>query len=357
MMILGISGCTALLLTGFGIKDSVTNVADMQYGEVQTYDIGITYSDRIQDSDREEMLQKAGDLLAQTTYHHEESVELEFGGKVKSIYLEVPEDVEEMGTFLNLHTTAGESIAYPGEGEAVLTEKVAKNLGIRVGDQVVFRDNDRNSFTVRIAGLCENFVYNYIYVNKETYTGQMGVEPEYKSAYTLVQDGVDVHEAAAVLSDMDNVLAVSVTVDMRQRIATMMESMDYIVFLIIACAGCLAFIVLYNLTNINITERIREIATIKVLGFYARETADYVFRENLVLTAMGAVVGLILGKGLHSFVMYEINIDMISFKTMVAPLSYLWSLLLTFVFAMLVNGVMYFKLEKINMAESLKSIE
>lgn len=357
MMILGISGCTALLLTGFGVKDSVTNVADMQYDEVQIYDIGVTFSERVQEADREELSQKAGDLLAQTAYHYEESVELDFGGKIKSIYLEVPEDEAEMGDFLNLHTSEGEQLSYPGAGEAVLTEKTAKNMGIKVGDQVVFRDNDRNGFTVRISGLCENFVSNYIYINKETYIEQMGMEPEYQGAYAVVREGVDVHEAAAVLSDMENVLAVSVTADMRQRIATMMESMDYIVFLIVACAGSLAFIVLYNLTNINITERIREIATIKVLGFYARETADYVFRENLVLTGMGAVVGLGLGKWLHSFVMYKINIDMISFKTMIAPVSYVWSLLLTFVFAMLVNGVMYFKLEKINMAESLKSIE
>ena len=137
----------------------------------------------------------------------------------------------------------------------------------------------------------------------------------------------------------------------------MMQSMDYIVALIILCAGCLAFIVLYNLTNINITERIREIATIKVLGFYARETADYVFRENLMLTGLGAVVGLLLGKLLHWFIMYNINIDMISFKTYISPLSYGLSLLLTYVFAVFVNGIMFFKLEKINMAESLKSIE
>lgn len=357
MMILGISGCTALLLTGFGVKDSVTNVADMQYDEVQVYDIGVTFSEGIEEADREALARKAGDLLAQTAYRYEESVDLEFGGRTKSIYLEVPEDVAKMEAFVNLHTPEGERIAYPDRGEAVLTEKVAENLGIRVGDQVAFLDNDRNRFTVKVSGLCENFVYNYIYINRETYEEQFGAEPEYKSAYTVVREGVDVHEAAAVLSDMDNVLAVTVTADMRERIATMMESMDYIVFLIIACAGCLAFIVLYNLTNINITERIREIATIKVLGFYARETADYVFRENLVLTGMGALAGLVLGKWLHGFVMYNINIDMISFKTTVVPLSYVWSLLLTFVFAMLVNGVMYFKLEKINMAESLKSIE
>ena len=357
MMILGISGCTALLLTGYGVKDSVTNVADMQYDEIQTYDIGITFSDPVQEEDKEELYRRTQELLDRTAYGYEESVDLSFGGRMKSIYMEIPENADEIGGFLDLHTASGERIPYPGPGEAVLAEKTAENMGIKVGDRVLLLDNDRNEFSVTVTALCENFVYNYVYISRETYVDQMGVEPEYKSAYAVVAEGADVHETAALISDMDNVLAVSVTEDMRGRIAAMMESMDYIVFLIIACAGSLAFIVLYNLTNINITERIREIATIKVLGFYARETADYVFRENMVLTAMGAVVGLGLGKWLHWFVMYNINIDMISFKTTIAPASYVWSLLLTFVFAMLVNGVMYFKLEKINMAESLKSIE
>ncbi|MDE6965041.1 MAG: ABC transporter permease, partial [Lachnospiraceae bacterium] len=211
--------------------------------------------------------------------------------------------------------------------------------------------------TVKVAALCETFVDNFIYINREPYEEQTGAVPEYKNAFVVVREEKDIHEAAAALSDRKNVLAVSVIEDMRERIGTMMESMDYIVILIIVCAGSLAFIVLYNLTNINITERIREIATIKVLGFYARETADYVFRENLVLTALGAVLGLGLGKWLHWFVMYNINIDMVSFKTVIMPDSYLWSIVYTFVFAMLVNGLMYFKLEKINMAESLKSIE
>ena len=357
MMVLGISGCTALLVTGFGLKDSVTNIADMQYDEVQIYDIGITFKDGILTEDMEKLTAEAAGMLKQTACRYEESVDIDFAGKTKSIYLEIPEDVEDIGTFLNLHTQEGELIPYPGEGEAVLTAKLAENMGIEPGDQVVLRDNDMNSLTVSISALCENYVYNYIYVNKETYVNQFGREPEYKSVYALVAEGADVHEAAAAFSDMDNVLSVSVIDDMRQRIGTMMESMNYIVALIIVCAGSLAFIVLYNLTNINITERIREIATIKVLGFYAKETADYVFRENLALTAIGAVVGLFLGKWLHWFVMYNINIDMISFKTLITPMSYLLSLLFTFGFALLVNGLMYFKLEKINMAESLKSIE
>lgn len=357
MMILGISGCTALLLTGFGIKDSVTNVTDMQYDEIQIYDIGITFSDKVQEKDKDELTIQTENILSQTAYRYEESVDLDFGGKTKSIYLEIPENTEEISTFLNLHTPDGTQIPYPAKGEAVLSEKIAENMGIKIGNQITLRDNDMNSFTVTVSALCENFIYNYIYINKETYTEQLGTEPAYKSAYTVVKEGVDVHEAAAAISSLDNVLAVSVTLDMRKRIAAMMESMDYIVLLIIVCAGSLAFIVLYNLTNINITERIREIATIKVLGFYAKETADYVFRENLVLTGMGAVVGLGLGKWLHWFVMYNINIDMISFKTTIAPISYVCSLFFTFAFAMLVNGIMYFKLEKINMAESLKSIE
>lgn len=357
MMILGISGCTALLLTGFGIKDSVTNVADMQYNEIQIFDIGVTLSDKAKAADREGLEEKSGELLAQVVWRYEESVDLDFKGKTKSVYLEVPEEADAMEGFLDLHTKSGEDIVYPGRGEAVLTEKMAETLGVGIGDEVTFRDNDMNSFAVTVSGLCENFVYNYIYISKETYAEQMGRAPEYRSAYALVKDGVDVHEAAAAVSDLENVLSVSVTADMRERIATMMESMDYIVLLIIVCAGSLAFIVLYNLTNINITERIREIATIKVLGFYAKETADYVFRENLVLTGFGAAAGLGLGKWLHWFVMYQIKIDMISFKTTITPISYVWSLLFTFAFAMFVNGIMYFKLEKINMAESLKSIE
>lgn len=357
MMILGISGCTALLVTGFGIKDSVTNVADMQFDEIQTYDIGITFSDGVQQEDMDAMKEQSKNMLAQAACRYEESVDLDFGGKTKSVYLEVPEDADAMGTFLKLHTQAGEGIPYPAEGEAVLTAKLAETMGIRTGDSVILRDSDRKELTVTISALCENFVYNYAYISKETYENQLGTKPEYKSAFVIVNEDVDIHEAAAEIADRDDVLAVSVTGDMRERIAAMMESMDYIVLLIIVCAGSLAFIVLYNLTNINITERIREIATIKVLGFYARETADYVFRENLALTAMGAVVGLGLGKWLHWFVMDQVKIDMLSFKTLITPGSYLWSLLFTFGFAMLVNGLMYFKLEKINMAESLKSIE
>ena len=357
MMILGISGCAALLVAGFGIRDSVANIAEYQYGEIQIYDIGITYDEALTQAEMTAFTEQTADLFARIAYRYEESADIDFGEKSKSLYMVIPDNAEEIAEFIDLHTEQGEAIPYPAKGEAVITAKVAENLGIGVGDEVVIRDNDMNRIRVKIAGLCENFVYNYIYMNQETYQDQIGVEPEYKSAYAIVTEGTDLHAAAARVSDSDNVLAVSVVQDMRDRISTMMQSMDYIVALIILCAGCLAFIVLYNLTNINITERLREIATIKVLGFYAKETADYVFRENLILTGLGAAVGLALGKLLHWFIMYNINIDMISFKNSIKPLSYGLSFLLTFVFAMFVNGIMFFKLEKINMAESLKSIE
>lgn len=357
MMILGISGCTALLVTGFGIRDSVMNIAEMQYDEIQIYDIDVTFSEGITQAESDRLTEQTCPILANIACRYEKSVDLDFGGRTKSVYLEIPKSREQIDAFLNLHTEDGREIPWPGEGEAVLSAKIAENMGIKAGDEIILRDNEMNSLKVRVTALCENFVYNYVYVDKETYQAQLGAEPEYKSAFALVKEDVDIHEAAAAIADRKNVLAVSVTADMRARISNMMESMNYIIALIIICAGSLAFIVLYNLTNINITERIREIATIKVLGFYARETADYVFRENLVLTAMGALVGLGLGKWLHWFVTYNIKIDMISFKTLITPASYLLSLLFTFIFAILVNGFMFFKLEKINMAESLKSIE
>ncbi len=357
MMILGISGCTALLVTGFGIRDSVMNIAELQYDEIQIYDIDVTFSESISPRESEELTEQTGHILSDIAFRNERSMDLDFGGRTKSVYLEIPQDREQIAAFLNLHTTDGAKIPWPKTGEAVLSEKIAETMGIQAGDEVILRDGDMNSLKVKVSALCENFVYNYVYVDRETWREQLGAEPEYKSAFALVKEDVDLHEAAAEIADRTDVLAVSVIADMRERIANMMKSMDYIVALIIICAGSLAFIVLYNLTNINITERIREIATIKVLGFYARETADYVFRENLILTFLGAIAGLWLGKWLHWFVMYNIRIDMISFKTIITPASYLLSLLFTFIFAMLVNAFMYFKLEKINMAESLKSIE
>ncbi len=199
-------------------------------------------------------------------------------------------------------------------------------------------------------------MYNYVYLSPETYESQIGT-PEYKTLYANAQEGTDLHMAAAALMKAENVSMVNVSEDVKERFSGMMGRLDYVVLVIILCAGALAFIVLYNLNNINITERIREIATIKVLGFYQRETAKYVFRENTVLTALGCAIGLFLGKLLHAYVMYKAKIDMVSFDVHIQWTSYLYSVILTFVFAWVVNRMMAGKLNRINMAESLKSVD
>ena len=208
-----------------------------------------------------------------------------------------------------------------------------------------------------VSGIIDNHVDNYAFINIDTYEEYMGTVPEMKTAFALISDGEDVHKVGADLLKSDYTVSVTISQDVRDRINNMMESLNYIVILVIACAGALAFTVIYNLTNINITERIREIATIKVLGFNAMETAQYVFRENMIMTGMGALLGLVLGKLLHAYVMEQIKVDLMSFDIRISPISYLYAIIATFIFAIIVAFFMFFKLKKINMAESLKSIE
>ena len=357
MMVFGIGGCTALLVTGFGIKDSISSIIDSQYGEIQINDLNVVFSEPYYEMDSSEFEAVMETYAQEYMIAFEESIDLYYGEETRSVNLVIPEKPEEIGAYLNLHTPDGEAIAYPGTGEAVLTKKLAEKSGVSVGDEVSLRDEDGNSLTVRVSGISENFIYNYVYLSPETWTAQIGQEPEYRSAYLNVQEGQDVYEVSAAVMNCKGVSSVTAYEDMRVRFGSMMESLNYVVLLIIICAGSLAFIVLYNLTNINITERLREIATIKVLGFYRNETASYVFRENLMLTGVGTLVGLVMGKYLHEFVMYKVDIDMIAFDVHIAPLSILYSILLTFVFAAVVCWVMNRKLDAINMAESMKSIE
>ena len=357
MMVFGIGGCTALLVTGFGVKDSISSIIDSQYGEIQINDLNVVFSEPYYEMDSSEFEAAMETYAQEYTIAFEESTDLYYGEETRSVNLVIPEKPEEIGDYLNLHTPDGEAIAYPGTGEAVLTKKLAEKCGVSVGDEVSLRDEDGNSLTVRVSGISENFIYNYVYLSPETWTEQIGQQPEYKSAYLNVREGQDVYEASAAVMNCKGVSSVTAYEDMRVRFGSMMESLNYVVLLIIICAGSLAFIVLYNLTNINITERLRKIATIKVLGFYRNETASYVFRENLMLTGVGTLVGLVMGKYLHEFVMYKVDIDMIAFDVHIAPLSILYSILLTFVFAAVVCWVMNRKLDAINMAESMKSIE
>ncbi len=358
MMVIGISGCTALLVTGFGVKDSIANIAGQQFGSVQTYGMSLLMQENYSQGEWEELEDYLREEGRGYTRASERSIDLDLAdGKTKPVTVVIPEDTTRFGNYWDLHTESGEPIPFPKQGEAILTAEFARRQGIKEGDTVSLSDEDGNRLTLRIIGLSENYVYNYLYLTADSWESQNGEAPDCRSVYINTEGVADEHRLLAKLMKLDAVSSVTVNQDTLDRFDSMMSSLDYIVLVIIICAGSLAFIVLYNLTNINITERIREIATIKVLGFYPMETAAYVFRENLFLTAIGGSVGLVLGKLLHWFVMEQINIDMVSFPHTVMPLSYGYSLLLTFLFAFIVNLVMFQKLDKINMAESLKSIE
>lgn len=357
MMVVGIGGCTALLVTGFGVKDTIADVADMQYEEVQLYDMGVTLKDSAEEGMDGALVQALEESSAAWTAAAEVSMDLTGKDATKSAIVVVPQDMGEIGKYVDLHTHEGEAVLWPKKGEAVINEKLAQNCGIRVGDMVSLRNEDGEKLWVTVSALSQNFIYNYVYVSPETWEEDNGSAPRYRTLYLQTAEGTDSRALSETLLACDGVSAVSVNADLLNQVNNMMKSLDAVILLIIVCAGALAFIVIYNLTNINITERIREIATIKVLGFFPKETAAYVYRENVVLTAAGALAGLFAGVWLHRFVMANINIDMIAFDVRILPMSFVNSVLLTFVFMLIVDVIMYVKLEKINMAESLKSVE
>ena len=357
MMMIGISGCTALIITAQGLNDSIVNVVPEQYGHIQTYDAAVTMKDGQTQDTYETFVASFDDYFADSTCISMSAVDITANGKTKEVTPVMPSNQDQISQFAHLFDVRGNAIAYPGKGEAVISHKLAERLGIHVGDQVSFLDDDLHTVYVKISGICVNYISDFLYATKETYLAQTGTEPVYKTIWATFQEGLDTHEAGAKVTDHEGVVAINITMDLKNRVGSMMSSLNYVILLVEISAGALAFIVLYNLTNINITERIREIATIKVLGFYPGESAMYVFRENLVLTAFGAFAGIFLGIWLHGFVMDCINVEGIAFQNTINFISFVIAIILTFVFAIFVDIFMYGKLQRIDMAESLKSIE
>ncbi len=357
MMVLGVGGCYGLLITGFGIKDSVADVCDCQFNIIQKYDITVAFKDGTPPEERsefEESLKENDDYI----YTSSKSVDVDANGKIKSATMVVfptGDKEKSLSDFINFTDNKNNTLSLPSENEAILTEKMAKAMGIGVGDSVVLRDPDLNEIIVTVSGIMTNYVYNWAYISSDTFKEQRGIEPDYNTAF--VKNEGDNYEIGAKLGSIEYVSSVSVSDELSERIGNMMSSLNQIVYVVILCAASLAFIVMYNLTNINITERLREIATLKVLGFYPMETSVYVFRENMILTAIGIVAGLFMGFGLHRYVMYNITVEAVSFDTKILPQSYMYGVVLTFLFALIVDFALFFKLEKIKMAESLKSVE
>ena len=371
MMVLGISGCTALLIAGFGINDTVKNIAVFQYSEIMKYDYSVTFDANMTAARQADFKAYMKDDANSIYFVNESSVDLDSGSKTSAVSL-ITADGRGFGDFVDLHD-GSTSIKYPSKGKAVVCRKLHKQYGVDVGDKVTLRQGSKK-MTVTVSAICENFVNNYVYINDETYEEGFGKAPAQKTAYVSVaapgsdSSGTEVvagsgasntavHASAAHCDDYKYAGGTNINQDMQNRVDNMMSSLNAVIILVILSAGALAFIVLYNLTNINITERIREIATIEVLGFYPREISAYVYRENFFLTGISALVGIPLGKWLLDFVISQINVDLVYFDVRITFLSYIWSVLLTFVFAIIVAAVMYKKITNISMTESLKSIE
>ena len=361
MTIFGIGGCMALMLVGFGLKDSIFAIVDIQYGEIQLYDgniimeSGATEEERNQiESELEKDSGTAGlteGLLTQVTVGN--------GSQWYDVYLDVPADVEEFEDFVVLKDrVTDERYSLDGSG-AVLTEKMAGELDVKAGDSITIRDEDKGDLTVKISAVCENYLGHYLYMTPEVYEAVYGENPDYNSIFYKTADRTT-EEAERIGEEalaLPGALSISYTTDMREQVDNMLGALDTVIVVLIISAGMLAFVVLYNLNNINITERQRELATLKVLGFYNSEVSMYVYRENILLTLFGAVFGIILGKILHRFIIVTVEVESVMFGRNIDLSSFIYGFALTFLFSLLVNGAMYFKLKKIDMVESLKSVE
>lgn len=355
MMLLGIGGCTALVLTALGLNDTIQGVVDKQYSDIILYDYEVSLAYDMTDDEQKIFLDDCGDNVVESMFLYRTSADVSANGSTKSVTL-TASDGQGIGDFINL-VNDGETVAYPKAGEAIINCNLARMMDIGIGDEIKLTTADMDTLTVKVSGIFDNYVENLVFVNLDTCTQQWGGAPELKAALLKAPEGADVSACGEKISSVDGVRTMQMSISSRDRISNMMSSLLFVVAMIILCAGLLAFIVLYNLTNINISERIREIATIKVLGFYPQEAASYVFRENLVLTGMGALFGLLLGVVFHAFVMDAIKVDMMYFKPIISPLSFAFAVLLTFGFALIVNAIMRRRIDNIDMAGALKSIE
>lgn len=350
MMLLGIGGCTALLVAGFGLRDSISHVLDDQYEKILHYDLSVTISDSTDDAkQRLEDIWK--DYADASCFLYQTTADISKADKTESVTV-VSANEGTLDGFVTLKSGDNE-ISSPKEGEIVLSSKLAGNLNAEVGDAISVTDADKNTINLTLIGICDNYVGHYAYVSNESWSST----PADNTAYLVLKSTADEDDLSVKLRQDEAVASVTSSASQRDKVQSSMSSMNYIVLVIIICAGALAFIVLFNLTNINLIERTREVATVKVLGFHKKEQAAYILRENLFLSGIGGAIGLAFGKLLHWYVMSQINVDMVSFGMRITVLSYILAFVLTILFAFIVNFFMRFKLDSIDMAESLKSVE
>lgn len=367
MTVIGIAGCTALLLTGLGLSDAINDIIDKQFGEITKYNATVTLADDISDADEaqvDHLLDDDAVVSAHTAVMRQNL--LATGPDKKDMHMElvVPEDPGAFDQYVTLRTRAGqEPLALAADG-LLLTEKMANELGVGVGDTVTFTEQDAignatsDSYEATVSGIVENYVYHYAYMGPKLYEQLMGHAADYRTVLAITT--TDPALRASFSSDLlaiDGVKTVAFNDETIDAYRDMMSSVNMIVVVLVVAAAALAFIVLYNLTNINITERMREIATLKVLGFTPREMNAYIFREIFLLAAIGCAVGLVLGVWMESFVVVTAEVDQIMFGRTIHPASFVIAFVLTMLFTVLVMLAMRGKLHRIDMVESLKSNE
>ena len=339
---------------GIGISDSVRNIANDQFDEIMTYDYRISFDEEQSQEERKRFSKEFSDVLSESVFIASDEVEIMQSKLIKKASVIATDDLDIIN-MVGLYSE-GEVIAYPPHGQVVVSDGLAHSLGLGQGDSIVIKINEIETIDVEISGVFDNYVGNYILMTGVTYEEVFKEEPLYNNAFAKANDN-DIYSVSAKISDYESVTTVLLTKDTRIMVDNMMKSLDNIILLVIAAAVALGLVVIYNLNNINIRERSREIATIKVLGFYDNESRAYIFRETLVLTIISIIFGLLLGKLLHSFIMSQINVDAVSFKVEVFWSSYLIAALITIVLSLIVNLMFKRKIEDVNMTESLKSVE
>ena len=362
MTVFGIGGCMGLMLVGYGIKDSCYEIAELQFRDIQMYDGSVYLKEDISDEIRQNLLDYMKDDSDISHYMQTsmKNVTLVNGKNKRDTYQVVFSEPKDVKDYFDFHDRKSkEEYTLDDEG-VIISEKTGKLLNAKAGDTIEIKDEENGNKKVKIAHICENYMGHYIFFTPSYYEKVYGENSEYNSIFFAGQKGdtqEDYNKIGEDILTQDGALSVSYMRDIEKQLDDMLKSLNLVIVVLIISAGMLAFVVLYNLNTVNITERQRELATLKVLGFYDLEVAEHVYRENVLLTFIGAAVGVVLGKFLHAFIIDTVEVDTAMFGRNINFSSYVYSLLFTILFSLIVNGIMYFKLKKIDMVESLKSIE
>lgn len=361
MTVIGIGGCMGLILVGFGLQDSITAIAKNQFVSLFTYQANAVLNSDVDESEKEALQTDLENYsgIDELLEMYCQNIELQTDKKTVDAVLEVPKELTNFNDFYAFRDRkSGEVYEFPTDGGAAISEKTATMLGVKAGDTVQLKKGD-DIVDVKISIIVENYVRHYLYLAPDLYEELFGGAPDYNQLLMKYQDMSGNYETALgeKIMTYDGVAAISFTSDLIDQIDNMLRSLDIVIVVLIVSAGLLAFVVLYNLNNINITERQRELATLKVLGFFDGEVASYVYRENMVLTLFGVIAGMGIGTFLHHCVIQTVEVDLMMFGRNVFPRSYGWSALITLAFALFVNFMMFYRLRKIDMIESLKSVE